>query len=118
MTWRCYYETATGRLVSAGSIFPPDVPSGLSFIELADQPDDTALMWDNVTHAFIARPAKVRIDRLLGDVLGTSTDTDYANLRAIYNARPAAQRTQILNALAKLLGNQRFRNVTEPVEIP
>lgn len=112
MTWRAYYLAATGELQSEGSGgFPDTLPPGWTFKEYPDRPDIHSLMWDNAARDFIARPPKVLVDRL--DDLLTVPE-----FLTVWNSLNATRKTQIRTALIRLLGNHRYRNQGEPLEIP
>jgi len=70
-------------------------------------------MWDAATRSYIARPAKVLVDRLQ-DLL---SDPDYSDWQTVYNALNATRKAQVQAALIRLLGRARYRNPGEPVEI-
>lgn len=114
MTWKAYYETATGRLLSVGEIEPEQLPPGVSELLLAGQPNIDAVMWDVATRAFVARPAKVLVDRLQDMI----TDSAYsADLIALWNALNATNRTRLRNGLIRLLGGARWRGPAQPITI-
>ena len=112
MTWFAVFESATGRLHSVGEVLADPLPDWLESIIIADKPDET-LMWDENTRLFVSRPAKVFIDRLQ-DIL---TDPNYSEFVTVWNGLNATRKTQLRNAMIRLLGGARFRNQSEPVEI-
>jgi hypothetical protein len=68
-------------------------------------------MWDETTTSFVDRPAKVLIDRL-------QDLTDDPALAAVWTRLTVAQRTVLRNRLVALLGSQRIRGSSEPVNLP
>jgi hypothetical protein len=111
MTWHAIYETVSGQLVSVGQVVAEPLPDGLTDLVLTDQPPDTQ-MWDPVTHTYIARPVKVRVDRL--DDL--QSHPSFADFLTAYQSLSVANRTRLRNALILLLGRYRFRNQSESPE--
>jgi hypothetical protein len=110
-----YYETSTGRLVSVGTTANPSPPPGVTEVEIAAMPNLLTETWDAATHTFIARPAKVLIDRL-NEII---TDSQYADdIVALWNTLNAANRTRLRNGLIRLLGRYRFRSQGEPLNLP
>lgn len=112
MTWYAVYETTNGRLVSVGQLLADPLPANLTSIELAGRPPDNQ-MWDEATHAFIARPPKVLVDRLL-DIL---EHPNYADIANFYSNLSAANKTRFRNFLIKLLGVRRWRNQAETISL-
>ena len=112
MTWFAVFETVTGRLHSVGEVLADPLPDWLESVIISDKPDET-VMWDQNTRQFIARPPKVLIDRLQ-DIL---TDPNFSEFQIVWNALSTARKTQLRNAMIRLLGPARFRNPTESVEI-
>ena len=112
MTWYAVYDTVTGHLQSVGEVLASPMPDSLSILVLVSQPDST-VMWDDNTRQFIPRPAKVLIDRL-DDIL---TNPNYSEWQTVWNALNTTRKTQLRNAMIRLLGGARFRNQSEPVEI-
>lgn len=108
MPWTALYDTDTGRLVSVGQIVSDPLPAGLTAVTLPDRPQDSE-MWDAPSRAFVARPAKVLVDRL-AELL---TDPRYADFQDVWANIPAARRTALRNAMIRLLGRHRFRNAAE-----
>lgn len=107
--WFYVVEDATGRLLSETDqeVIPG---SGRSVVSRAVRAD-ASVMWDEVSRAFVARPAKVLVDRL------TDLDNDSA-LSAVWTRLTTAQRTALRNRLIALLGSQRMRGPGEPVNLP
>lgn len=64
--WNALYETATGRLLSIGSVVADPLPEGTAVVEYAERPDQTTQVWDEATHDFVQRasvpPSLTRID--------------------------------------------------------
>ena len=112
MVWYALYETINGKLVSVGTVIADPLPTGLTSISLPDKPADNQ-MWDEVTRAFVPRPAKVLVDRLQ-DIL---TNPAYADFTTAYNALNTTNKTRLRNMLIKLLGRQRYRSQGEPTEM-
>lgn len=109
MSWYYIYQTSDGKLKSETDVLPVGLGTGLDFVTLTNRVD-SSVMWDEGTHAFIARPAKVLIDRLQ-DLL------DIPSFADAYNALSAARKTAVRNGLIQLLGKRRFRNQADTPEI-
>ena len=109
MSFWVVFETATGRLVSTGSVLAEPLPAGLTATDLGARPADT-LMWDAATRTHVARPAKVLVDRLQ-DLI------DDPVLAEVWSRLTANQRTILRNRVVALLGRQRWRVVTETVNL-
>lgn len=109
MPWTALYDTTTGRLLSVGTVVANPLPSGTATLDMAQAPT-RADMWDETTRAFIARPAKVQIDRLAD--ISAHPDFD-----AVWQALNATQRTKIRTAVIWLLGSRRYRNATDTAEL-
>lgn len=109
MSWQALYDVATGRLISVGDVVADALPDGLAALPLAGSPADSD-MWDAATRSFVARPAKVLVDRLQ-DLL---SDADFA---AAWASLSAAQRTRLRTALIRLLGRQRYRAASKAQEL-
>jgi len=105
MAWFALYNTASGQILSVGTVIADPLPAGVTLLQLAGQPSDNE-MWDQVNKTFVVRPAKVLVDRL-DDLLA---DTDFAS---VWNNLSAARKTALRTALIKLLGSQRFRAQSE-----
>lgn len=103
--WRAYYETATGKLISVGSVWPEVSPPGISFIESDVPIDMSTKMWDESSRSFVSRPAKVLIDRW-NDLL---TNPFYSDFQAVYNSLNASRKALIRNELVKWAGKARYR---------
>jgi hypothetical protein len=113
MAWYAIYNTANGALESIGSSDEmPSIPNKTT-LELVERPDLSAVMWDEVTRSFIARPAKVLIDRL-NDI---QTNPNFADFMTVYNGLNATNKTRLRNMIIRLLGNRRYRSQSESVEI-
>jgi hypothetical protein len=101
MSWYYIYSVSDGRLISETDTLPTGLVASLSFITLANRADKN-VMWDESTRAFIARPAKVLMDRLQ-DLL------DDAGFADAYNSLSVARRNAIRNRAITILGTRRFR---------
>jgi len=112
MAWYAVYSSATGRLVSVGQVVADPLPGDQVASLLAGRPGDEE-MWNEGARLFVARPAKVPVDRLQD----LATNPDYAEFQTAYNALSAANRQRLTNALMRLLGRARYRAVGEPVEL-
>lgn len=112
MPWYAYIRNTDGALLSlaqAASDPPPDVTRTL----LAVDPTDPAWMYDPATRAFVARPAKVLIDRLQ-DMLDNPA---YADFVTVWQGLNATRKNQLRTMLIRLLGRQRYRAQSEEVEL-
>lgn len=107
--WFYLYETATGRLLSEASESPTP-GAGQAVVSRPDRAD-SSVMWDAATASFVARPAKVLVDRV-------QDLADDPVLSAVWTRLTAAQRTALRNRLAALLGSQRMRGSGEQVNFP
>lgn len=58
MAWCAVYETSTGRLASICDPRPSRVPNGHTAVDLAREPNLSAVMWDETTREFIDRPQR------------------------------------------------------------
>jgi hypothetical protein len=112
MSWFAYVRDADGVLLSIAQTSDAP-PTGVSRQLLSVDPTDPAWMYDLVTRAFIARPAKVIIDRL-DDIV---TNLNYADFQTVWSALSATRKNQLKQAMIRLLGRQRFRADTEPLEL-
>jgi hypothetical protein len=113
MPWFAVYESTTGRLVSVGQQVADPLPAGLTAAQLGQRPADNQ-MWDTATRAFVARPAKVLVDRLLTDLLSNPA---FSELQTAYNSLSAANKTRIRNGLILFLGRLRWRAQGEAVTL-
>ena len=113
MAWYAICETASGRLISLGEADVAPVIVGATALTLAGAPDLQVQVWDEATRAFVARPAKVLVDRLQ-DLLSNPA---YADFVTAYNALNAANKTRLRNMLIQLLGRRRWRASGEAVEL-
>ena len=114
MTFRCFVETNTGRLVSVGSVFPDVPPLGLSFIDRSDKPDLEIEVWQEGTRDWGVRPPVIRVDRFDGDLL---THPKYRPFREVYDSLSNPDQAAIRNAFRKLLGAEVQRDDNESDEI-
>lgn len=109
MPWFLVYETATGRLVSQGTVLADPLPRGLTSVDVGTKPDDS-LMWDASARVFVSRPAKILVDRV-DDIVNDPTITPALG-------RLNAQQLQaVRDVLARVLGTRRFRPQAGRVEL-
>ena len=108
MPYYAIYETATGRLVSLGDVLAQPLPQNLTAVDIGTAVDLRAQMWDEGTRTFIARPAKVLVDRL--DDLRAQP-----GMAAFWNSLTGAQKTVLANALIKVFGKLRYRAANQSV---
>ena len=108
MSYFLLYDTATGRLVSQGTVVASPLPDGLTAVDVGTRPSD-GQMWDSATRTMVARPAKVLVDRLQ-DLLDF-----YPDFATVWNSLSAERKTQLRTALIAFLGRQRYRNASAPV---
>lgn len=113
MPWRCIYNSSNGRLLSVGSRWTEPPKPGTDFLELADQPDFDAVMWDTNTRNWILRPSKILIDRM-DDLEGHPT---FAQFAEVFDTLTSQQKAKTRNAIRKMLGTEQFRNVNGSLEI-
>jgi len=113
MLWYALYDTSSGKLESIGSAEELPQLLGKAALLLPEQPDLSAQMWDETSRVFVARPAKVLIDRL-DDI---QTNPNFADFMTAYNSLNAANKTRLRNMIIRLLGKRRFRASQETVEI-
>lgn len=57
--WHAVYRTATGELVSVGTVLADPMPAGLSVLSLAGEPDAATHEWDAALLAFVPHPPEV-----------------------------------------------------------
>lgn len=115
------YETATGRPITLARDLPrgglPAAGAGETVVGVDPFPDLGGAMWDPASRAFVARPAKVLVDRI--DDL--RSDVEYQPLRdAVAALRPqdrATMQSAIEEAFINMLGPERFRNAREAPRI-
>lgn len=112
MTWRAIYETATGRLLSVGSVWTDPPREHTAFKEYVDRPDQ-GNDWDVGTLDFVPRPPKVLIDRM--DDL--ETHPTFLQFAEVFDTLTNQQKAKVRNAIRKMLGAEQFRLVSESVEI-
>ena len=108
MAWFCYFETVSGRLVSHGSVPTVPTPGDLTVVDVGSRPTDS-LMWDEATRAWVARPAKVLVDRL-------QDLADDPELSAVWTQLTPTQRTALRNRLIRLFGRYRWRPLSGSAE--
>jgi hypothetical protein len=112
MAWYAVHD-ANGKLCSIGTVMADTLPQGLVAVELPGGKPADDRVWDEMTRSFVARPAKTLRDRLQ-DIL---EHADYADLQSVWQSLSPAQRQALRNALIRLLGRERWRNASEPIEI-
>ena len=56
MPWFAVYETATGKLVSIGTVVADPLPPGIASKQLSQKPDLEQVDWDAATLDFVAIP--------------------------------------------------------------
>lgn len=96
MPWFLVIETATGRLVSQGSVAAAQPPPGLEIRQTPSKPSDSE-MWDETTQSFIPRPAKTVRDRF----------KEFMNSQDI-SGMNTASKTKIQSALDAVFADVRF----------
>ena len=110
MPYFAVFETATGRLVSLGSVLANPLDASLSAVDLGSKPADS-LMWSDASRTFVARPAKVLVDRLQ-DLLDY-----YPDFLTVWNSLTTQRKNLIRTALIQFLGSKRFRNANGGVAL-
>lgn len=110
--WYAIYDTTSGFLYSVGTVITDPLPPGTAALELPGEPTP-AVMWDEATRNFILRPPKILIDRLQ-DIIAHA---DYADFKAVWDKLTPVQKEKVRNALIKLLGRARWRNVSESITV-
>jgi len=113
MAWFAYIKTSDGALISLGTALTTPLPVDTTVLPLTIDPTDTQWMYDQTSRTFIARPAKVLIDRLQ-DII---TNVAYQDLIDVWQTLNTNNRNKLRNGLIKLLGKQRWRGATEVVEL-
>lgn len=112
MPWYAYIRDTDGALLSLAQT-DGSPPTGVSRTLLTVDPTDPAWMYDPAPRAFVARPAKVLIDRLQ-DMLDNPA---YADFVTVWQGLSAARKNQLRTMLIRLLGRQRYRAQSEEVEL-
>lgn len=106
------FDSATGRLISLGDTIPI-VPPGTASTNVGAV-DLSAVMWDAPTRAFVARPAKVRVDRVEEWLSAILADATFASAYGtLTTARKNNIQTGLRNVLTTMLANQRYRAASE-----
>lgn len=107
MIIRCHYEIATGRLLSVGTTWAADPGPGVGFVDydLPQMPDLSNLMWDEAQLAFVARPAKILVDRF-DDLINLP---EYADFQTVWNGLSTNRKNTLRNVMIFLLGRRRYR---------
>lgn len=113
MTWYAIFETASGRLESIGERDDALRTARLESVALDAAPDLSSVMWDETTRDFVARPAKVLVDRL-DDI---QSHPDASDFLTAFNSLNAANRTRVRNFLIWLLNRYRYRNQSESLRL-
>jgi hypothetical protein len=106
MSWTAVVRDADGILLSIGDVTDPQPPASVVYVALAGPPNLRTQTWDPATRAFIARPAKVLIDRLQDLVADAALVAAWATMNA-------TQRQAVRQAVINLLGTSRYRNAGE-----
>ena len=109
MAWYYLYDAATGRLISECTE-EPGARAGVAVATRGSRCADGE-MWDEATRSFVARPAKVLVDRIV------DLENDPA-LSAVWSRLTVTQRQTLKTRLGRLLGRHRFRHPDAPVDIP
>ena len=94
--------------MSVGTVMPDHLPRGLTDVVLAEKPRRDQ-MWDEASRAFVSRPAKVLVDRLVD----LRTRARFADFRDVYRRLSAEDRAKVRRGLALFLGRARYRNQAE-----
>jgi hypothetical protein len=100
--WYAIVRELDGKLVSLATVLPQEIP-GHEAKELPEKPDLNAVMWDETTASFVARPAKVLVDRWEE----LKVHTDYSEG---WGKVSLADKTDMEKAILEMLGTKRFRN--------
>lgn len=109
MAWHIYIDAASGQLLSMADTGEP-APAGVVRLDVAGDPRDPALMYDQTTRTMVARPPKVLGDR-------------WADLQAdptfgpIFGSLNATRKAQLQAVLIRVLGSRRYRAAGEPLEL-
>ncbi len=111
--WRSIYKTASGRLVSVGSIWKDPLPPDEDFLELPARPDQGADMWDEATRNWVVRPPKVFADRLED----LKTHPRFGKFKQVWQTMNAQQKQLLATVIITLLGKARWRNQSESIII-
>lgn len=101
MSWFLVYETATGRLVSQGTVLADPLPRGLTSVDVGTKPDDS-LMWDEASRSMVPRPTRQLVDRV-DDVVADVRIAD-----ALKKFSPA-ELDAFKEVVGEALGSERFR---------
>ena len=113
MAWRQYFEIATGRPTSNGTVFGP-TPPGYDFVEFADKPPDSD-MWDDATASFIPRPPKLLFDRM--DDMETNTHPTFVAFQTAFNQLNPQNKARVRNAIRFLLLDFQIRSEQEKIQL-
>ena len=107
------FDSVSGRLHTAPFVdaAAPVVEAPLTTRLLAVKPRDDQ-MWDEATRDYVARPAKVLVDRV-DDIVND------ARISSILSARlNPTQLAALKTVIGEILGGERFRSTTHPPKIP
>lgn len=116
MAWYAIYEAVSGQLVSFGEFeLPPvNLAEGHLSLLLLSQPDMSQVMWDETLRIFVARPAKVIVDRW-DDFQTHPFFSDWFNW---YQGLNATNKTRFRNALLWAMDRQRYRSqASDPTKV-
>lgn len=110
MTWFAVIESATGNLVSVGTVLADPLPTGLEAISLGDTKwNSITHTWDPATRTVVAKPAPLpdvdRVEEFIARVPVLATRLNVTQMEAFRTA------------LRQLLGPLRFRDASEPTDL-
>lgn len=111
--YRAFYDLATGRLLSVGSVWPAELPVGMAYAEYPTPPDLDNTAWDEALQDFKARPAKVLVDRL-EDLIN---DPKYADFQTAWNNLSPTRKTALRSAIILFLGRFRYRTPSQDTSL-
>lgn len=98
--WVALYESASGRLISLGTVVVSPLPAGVATLALPGPPDFSTTEWNAASRTFVARPARVVQDRIAAFM----ADPDITALTS-------QQRTRVQAAAARIFGDPDVRYV-------
>jgi hypothetical protein len=118
-SWFLIINNATGDVVSEGSESPPGIDTQVYEVrDVGTRPDWTVKSWNPATKSLFDRPVPISIDRLDDIQARFLADVDF---NAVWTSLNAARKTQlrtgIMRVLSQLIGNRRFRQENEVVEL-
>jgi hypothetical protein len=109
MTWFAVIESATGVLVSEGTVLADPMPAHLEAIELADRINWLVERWDAATRTVVPKPAPLpdvdRVEEFIARVPILSTRLNVTQL------------TEFRTQLGRLLGPHRLRDASETTDL-